>query len=845
MYFDGSNTGIDLSNSEDVDAVEVASNGDIYLSASDVFAVTGLSGEDEDVFVCTPTFSGGAVNSCAYASTLYFDGSAYGLDTNDVDGINLPLGGMAFNHSSTFALGGSFKPVVYRQSALQQSQSLTFAPIDDAHIYSANPSNNYGSAATLQVDNSPIKHFLLKFDVTGVNGQTITNAKIRLYNVDAAGAGGNFYHVSDDTWQEETITWNNAPTADTNLLATLGAVSVNTWYEVDVTSLITGDGTYSLRISDSVGGADYSSKEGANPPQLVITLGATPTPTATPTASPTPVVTSTPSPTATLTSVNTPTFTPTVSSTPIPSGPITINYVYDPLHRLTEANYSTGDYYHYAYDAVGNRLTQNTLLSGLPLTTTYLYDDANRLSDVNGITYTWDDNGNLLNDGVNAYTYDSANRLKTMNIGQPSATSYQYNGLGDRLQETVNGQTTTFTMDLNTGLTQALDDGTNTYVYGLDRIAQMNTATEYFLGDALGSVRQITNTTGVITYARAYDPYGVHTTTTGSSQTPFGYTGEYTSNDLLYLRARYYSPSMGRFLTSDTWGGNANKPMSFNMWNYVDGNPINRIDPSGHCYLDDQSEECTLYQFSVPNTENYDEKSPPAGILWSSNPIANNISTQLAPIYDAMGNLISKTNAAQFEIPNHKRTFICDKNGKNCISTNVNFCGQVVLSAILYQLLPGITAETVADALNYPTGTAAPTLAEYLNVNYGSYVEAQTISMKSKVITGMVFHDYIESMFRVSTLFAPVVNIRSGNSHPIGDPDGINGQLDTKGGIAHWVLITGVSMQWRTDDKSPYNWVRIFNPFDNQVEYYWWEDFRSAWRTSSPQNFTALKIHAK
>lgn len=49
--------------------------------------------------------------------------------------------------------------------------------------------------------------------------------------------------------------------------------------------------------------------------------------------------------------------------------------------------------------------------------------------------------------------------------------SYVYNGLNDRLQETVNGSTTTFSMDLNAGLTQALSDGTNTYIYGVDRIA--------------------------------------------------------------------------------------------------------------------------------------------------------------------------------------------------------------------------------------------------------------------------------------------------------------------------------------------------------------------------------------
>ena len=131
--------------------------------------------------------------------------------------------------------------------------------------------------------------------------------------------------------------------------------------------------------------------------------------------------------------------------------------------------------------------------------------------------------------------------------------SYQYNGLNDRLQETVNGSTTTFTMDLNAGLTQALSDGTNTYLYGNGRIAQVNTTTEYFLNDALGSVRQLTSSSGAVTYARTYDPYGVVTSTSGASQSAFAYTGEYwgDSTELLYLRARQYSPSIGRFLTSD------------------------------------------------------------------------------------------------------------------------------------------------------------------------------------------------------------------------------------------------------------------------------------------------------
>jgi hypothetical protein len=89
MYFDGSLFGLG-DTAEDIDAVNVAPNGDLYLSAADPFAVTGIAGDDEDVFVCTPTLVGGAVNACGYSSILYFDGSVWGLAANDLDGIDLP-----------------------------------------------------------------------------------------------------------------------------------------------------------------------------------------------------------------------------------------------------------------------------------------------------------------------------------------------------------------------------------------------------------------------------------------------------------------------------------------------------------------------------------------------------------------------------------------------------------------------------------------------------------------------------------------------------------------------------------------------------------------------------------
>jgi RHS repeat-associated protein len=260
-----------------------------------------------------------------------------------------------------------------------------------------------------------------------------------------------------------------------------------------------------------------------------------------------------------------------------------ITYTYDPLNRLTAANYSNSDYYHYTYDAVGNRLGQSSQVGGVQTTTAYTYDNANRLTGVGGVTYTWDANGNLLSDGVNTYTYDSANRLIGV-TDQSTTTSYAYDGLGDRLQQTVGGQTTTYTVDINAPLTQILSDGTNTYLYGVDRIDQENeTDTEYYLGDDLNSVRQLTNATGDVTLAKAYDPYGNTILAVGNEQTAYGYTGEYTdSTGQIYLRARMYDPETGRFMTKDTWQGDDKTPMSYNAWLYGYGNPAMYADPSGN-----------------------------------------------------------------------------------------------------------------------------------------------------------------------------------------------------------------------------------------------------------------------
>lgn len=90
----------------------------------------------------------------------------------------------------------------------------------------------------------------------------------------------------------------------------------------------------------------------------------------------------------------------------------------------------------------------------------------------------------------------------------------------------------------------------------------------------------MTNQTGAITYARTYNPYGVVAQTSGASQTAYGYTGEFTSNDMVYQRARYYAPGMGRFLTRDTYPYNFSNPVELNRYGYTGNDPINLFDPT-------------------------------------------------------------------------------------------------------------------------------------------------------------------------------------------------------------------------------------------------------------------------
>jgi RHS repeat-associated protein len=138
----------------------------------------------------------------------------------------------------------------------------------------------------------------------------------------------------------------------------------------------------------------------------------------------------------------------------------------------------------------------------------------------------------------------------------------------------------------------------------LGRISQhTDRQTEYFLTDALGSVRQLVNEDGQLTLAKSYTPYGETLSSVGSGSSMFAFTGEAMDDrSLIYLRARYYAPGTGRFTQIDP------SQLEANLYLYAAANPINRVDPSEYwnkatCTVADVSCSGCCVVYSQPRPE--------------------------------------------------------------------------------------------------------------------------------------------------------------------------------------------------------------------------------------------------
>lgn len=153
----------------------------------------------------------------------------------------------------------------------------TFTPSHDTFVNSAAPTTQYGGNPSIKVkDAATDMNSYLKFNVTGLSG-SVESAILRLQVTDAGADGGGVYSVSNNftsggAWTEVGLTWNNAPTIGGAPLDSAGAVSNGQWVELDVTAVVGGNGVYSFAVRNAnLDIVFYSSKEGLNPPELVIT----------------------------------------------------------------------------------------------------------------------------------------------------------------------------------------------------------------------------------------------------------------------------------------------------------------------------------------------------------------------------------------------------------------------------------------------------------------------------------------------------------------------------------------------------------------------------------------------
>ncbi len=276
----------------------------------------------------------------------------------------------------------------------------------------------------------------------------------------------------------------------------------------------------------------------------------------------------------------------------------TRSFTYDATLQLTGGGYPTETQPRsesYAYDAEGNRTSSH-------LSATYVHDMANRLGEDETTCYAYDKNGNLIerrervgldcvtdtSGATTTYEWDVLNRLTRIDKPDGDYAAYRYDAQGRRIEKDVNGALTRYVYD---GIAVLLEyDGANslearyTHSEQVDQPLAMARGGQSFFyhTDHLGSVRLVTDGAGLVVSRYDYDSFGNIETASfvEGVANPYGFTArEYDAESgLMFYRARYYDPGLGRFISEDPFGFVAGDS---NFYRYVSNNPTMLIDPSG------------------------------------------------------------------------------------------------------------------------------------------------------------------------------------------------------------------------------------------------------------------------
>ena len=204
----------------------------------------------------------GSVLTTIGASTTFSDTTVAPGTTYSYRVVALDLGG---NRSGSSAAATATTP----------GQAVTVGPTADARVEEANPSTNFGTVSPLRVDGGTGTHVetYLSFTLSGLSG-TVRHAALRLWATSGT-IDGPVVTPTTTGWTEQGITWATKPASTGEAIADIGGVSTGTWVEVDVTNTVIGNGTYAFRLAgESTDGVDFGAREGANDPQLVVSMGA-------------------------------------------------------------------------------------------------------------------------------------------------------------------------------------------------------------------------------------------------------------------------------------------------------------------------------------------------------------------------------------------------------------------------------------------------------------------------------------------------------------------------------------------------------------------------------------------
>ncbi|MEK4137489.1 RHS repeat-associated core domain-containing protein [Kurthia sp. FSL E2-0154] len=274
------------------------------------------------------------------------------------------------------------------------------------------------------------------------------------------------------------------------------------------------------------------------------------------------------------------------------------SFVYDANDQLTKETLPDGTVNTYDYDAVGNRTASEVNGEKAAFT----YNDANQIATKNETAYTYDADGNLLQDEHYKYTYNQQQRLtKVTTLDDQIIASYTYDENGLRLTKTVGDTTHEYFYNdevLDMEVVKVKDTVTEYRSYEWNGYTPLGmiikkqnesgtfeTNAYQFITNHRGDVLSIRDSEDQEVGAYTYDAYGNVLTATGdlAEANPIRYAGYYYDEETknYYLQARYYNPANGAFLALDPHPGDDDEPLSQNGYSYANGNPVMNVDPDG------------------------------------------------------------------------------------------------------------------------------------------------------------------------------------------------------------------------------------------------------------------------